>query len=115
MIAQRDRAYLSPDDYLEHESRSSVKHEYEEYVLVSQDRALVECLRRGENDQWILGRYADRDRVYLQSLGWDGTVEELYEDVVFPEPIAIADAVDEWVVRRDRDQQCFWNWSALKH
>lgn len=54
----------------------------EEYVLISTRHRRVEIFRRGEAGRWVLETYSDGKETFaLESLGFTGTVAELYEDV----------------------------------
>ena len=53
----------------------------EEYVLVSQKERLVECFTRKEDGSWRLDRYADDDRLRLESLDFTVDLDLVYEDV----------------------------------
>ncbi len=61
----------------------------EEYVLISQTRPQVEVFRRSDERLWVLHPYAQGDQVSLASVGWVGSMADLYEDV------ALANSEDE--------------------
>ena len=61
----------------------------EEYVLISQTRQQVEVFRRSAEGLWVLHPYAQGDPVSLTSVGWVGTLADLYEDVILTESPAI--------------------------
>ncbi|WP_017306108.1 Uma2 family endonuclease [Spirulina subsalsa] len=56
--------------------------ELQEYVLVSADQRMVECFHRNDQGIWELYTYSEEDSVLLRSVGWEGLVTEIYEDVV---------------------------------
>jgi Uma2 family endonuclease len=68
----------------------------QEYVLISQTRPQVEVFRRNAEGLWVLHPYGEgdapkerlRQRVSLASVGWEGAIADLYEEVSFiaPEP-----------------------------
>jgi Uma2 family endonuclease len=58
----------------------------EEYVLVSQTHAQVDCFRRNEAGQWVLYSFELDDPVQLESVGLSIDMTQIYEDVTFPEP-----------------------------
>ena len=61
----------------------------QEYVLINQSRQRVDCFRRAENGLWLLQGYGSGEQVQFQSIGWEGDISDLYEDVDFlPEPPA---------------------------
>jgi Uma2 family endonuclease len=59
----------------------------QEYVLISQTRQRVEVFRRNAEGLWVLHPFSQGDLVSLTSVGWQGVMTDLYEDVTFPEPI----------------------------
>ncbi|NJL46413.1 MAG: Uma2 family endonuclease [Leptolyngbyaceae cyanobacterium SM2_5_2] len=58
----------------------------QEYVLISQTRQQVEVFRRNAEGLWVLHPFSDGERVSLTSVGWEGAIADLYEDVDFPAP-----------------------------
>lgn len=56
----------------------------QEYVLVSQDRPLVEVFRRGEDGVWTLRTYGPGAHVELASVDVRLAVDELYSGVFDP-------------------------------
>lgn len=67
------------DDYQQLES-------LEEYVLISQTRMRVESFRRNPEGLWVRHVYRAGDVVELASVGWQGAIAELYENVDFALP-----------------------------
>jgi Uma2 family endonuclease len=60
----------------------------EEYVLINTKRQRVECFKRGDNGLWILQSYTEQDKLFrLNSIGFEGAIADLYEDVVFEQPL----------------------------
>ncbi|MBE9157937.1 Uma2 family endonuclease [Nodosilinea sp. LEGE 06152] len=57
----------------------------QEYVLVSQTRQQVEVFRRNTEGLWVLHPFSEGDRISLASVGWEGAIADLYEDVTFSE------------------------------
>ena len=56
----------------------------QEYVLINTKRRRVECFRRSTQGLWILQTYTPEQQSFeLKSIGFEGTIEDLYEDVVF--------------------------------
>jgi Uma2 family endonuclease len=53
----------------------------EEYVLIAQDRMIVDVFRRGEMGRWEMESYGAGDVVELVSVGARFAIEELYVDV----------------------------------
>lgn len=58
----------------------------QEYVLISQTRQQVEVFRRNVEGLWVLHPFGEGDKVALASVGWQGAIADLYEDVTFCEP-----------------------------
>ena len=58
--------------------------EFEEYVLINQDRRLVETFIKHENKLWYLKDYEELDeRFVIQTLNLEISMEAIYKDVVF--------------------------------
>ncbi|MDP5337492.1 MAG: Uma2 family endonuclease, partial [Nodularia sp. (in: cyanobacteria)] len=56
----------------------------EEYVLINTKRQRVECFRRHHQGLWVLQSYtAEQKSFRLNSINFEATMAELYEDVVF--------------------------------
>lgn len=56
----------------------------QEYVLINTKRQRIECFRRSTQGLWILQTYTPEQQSFeLKSIGFEGTIEDLYEDVVF--------------------------------
>jgi Uma2 family endonuclease len=58
----------------------------QEYVLVSADMIEVELFRRTQADDWRIINYQAGDTVELTSVNLKFEIEQLYEDIIFPEP-----------------------------
>ena len=58
----------------------------QEYVLVSAETIEVELFRRIETDDWRIINYQAGDTVELKSVNLTFPIEQIYEDIVFPEP-----------------------------
>ena len=59
--------------------------ELRDYILVSQERILVEHFTRGQGSEWILRRYNEReDRLVLPNLDIEVPLEEIYEGMDLP-------------------------------
>jgi len=56
----------------------------QEYVLVNTKRQRVECFRRSGEGLWILQSYtSDSPLLRLESVNFEGTMADVYEDVTF--------------------------------
>ncbi|MEL6490855.1 MAG: Uma2 family endonuclease [Cyanobacteria bacterium J06621_3] len=51
------------------------------YLLISADRIQVECYRRGEGRLWLYFQYGAGDRIPIESLGVELSVDAIYENV----------------------------------
>ncbi|MCE2668903.1 MAG: Uma2 family endonuclease [Microcystis sp. 49638_E5] len=101
MIALSNYNNLTPEEYLQFEETSPIKHEYidgqvysmgdkfndyqtleslEEYVLVNSKHQRVETFRRGEQGLWIMQTY-QQESFSLQSINLTASFRDLYEDV----------------------------------
>jgi Uma2 family endonuclease len=58
----------------------------QEYVLISQTRQQVEVFRRNVEGLWVLHPFSEGEGVSLTSVGWEGAIADLYEDVDFSVP-----------------------------
>ncbi|MCW6035634.1 Uma2 family endonuclease [Spirulina subsalsa FACHB-351] len=56
--------------------------ELQEYILVSADQITVECFHRNDQGIWELYTYTEGESVAFRSVGWEGVITEIYEDVV---------------------------------
>lgn len=58
----------------------------QEYVVINTKRQRVECFRRDREGLWLLQSYTSEQKLFqLQSVNFEGEMNALYEDVVFPE------------------------------
>lgn len=56
----------------------------QEYILVSSHKYSVDYFRRGESNLWVLESYQGLDKkLYLKSLGFEVSLAEIYENIVF--------------------------------
>lgn len=66
----------------------------QEYVLIDQYRPRVDCFRRTETGLWLLQGYGPGERVQFKTVGWEGAIEDLYEDVIFQSPMSEVSVTD---------------------
>lgn len=57
----------------------------QEYVLVSADAIEIELFRKTATNDWRIINYQARDTVELKSVSLTCSIEQIYEDIVFPE------------------------------
>jgi Uma2 family endonuclease len=55
----------------------------QEYVLIDATQISVDRFRRLSDTQWELQSFATEDTLELTSIGWQGAIALLYEDVIF--------------------------------
>lgn len=55
-----------------------------DYVLVSQEEALVEHFRRAEDGSWVLRTFSSGELLALESLACSIAIDEIYEKVLGP-------------------------------
>ncbi|MEB3289981.1 MAG: Uma2 family endonuclease [Leptolyngbya sp.] len=81
VLSEGTEAFDRGDKFADYRQLDSL----EEYVLISQTRQQVEVFRRSAEGLWVLHPYASGDPVALTSVGWVGTMADLYEEVMFSE------------------------------
>lgn len=79
VLSDSTEAYDRGDKFAEYQTLESL----EEYVLINPRRSRVECFRRGKEGVWILHTFVT-ETFSLASVGFEGSIEDLYENVVFP-------------------------------
>jgi Uma2 family endonuclease len=55
----------------------------QEYVLIDANQVSVDRFRRLSETQWALQSFTSEDTLELTSIGWEGAIALLYEDVIF--------------------------------
>jgi Uma2 family endonuclease len=53
-----------------------------EYILIDVKKPKVDCFRRNDQDLWVLQSYT-KSSFELQSINFQGNIDDLYEDVIF--------------------------------
>lgn len=84
VISDSTEAFDRGDKFTDYRHLESLQ----EYVLITQTRQQVEVFRRNAEGLWVLHPFSEGDHVSLISVGWQGAIADLYEDVTFSEPIA---------------------------
>ncbi|MBD2210374.1 Uma2 family endonuclease [Nostoc linckia FACHB-104] len=83
VLSNSTEAFDRGDKFADYQTLESLQ----EYVLINTKRQRVECFRRNEQGLWVLQSYTDADKSFqLQSIKFEGTMADLYEDVVFENP-----------------------------
>ena len=80
VLSESTESFDRGDKFADYQLVETIK----EYVLINTKRERVECFRRGSEGLWILQTYTPEQASFeLKSIGFEGTIEALYEDVVF--------------------------------
>lgn len=80
VLSDSTEAYERGDKFADYQSLESLQ----EYVLINTKRQRVECFRRNEAGLWVLQSYTDQQATFrLESIGFEGAIAMLYEDVSF--------------------------------
>ncbi|QIR35719.1 Uma2 family endonuclease [Tolypothrix sp. PCC 7910] len=83
VLSNSTEAFDRGDKFADYQTLESLQ----EYVLINTKRQRVECFRRNEQGLWVLQSYTAADQSFqLQSIKFEGTMADLYEDVVFETP-----------------------------
>ncbi|BAY26986.1 hypothetical protein NIES2100_68060 [Calothrix sp. NIES-2100] len=80
VLSNSTEAFDRGDKFADYQSLETLQ----EYVLINTKRQRVECFRRNDQGLWVLQSYTAEDKSFqLQSVKFDCTIADLYEDVVF--------------------------------
>ena len=80
VLSNSTEAFDRGDKFADYQTLSTLK----EYVLINTKRQRVECFRRNDEGLWVLQSYtAEHKSFRLHSINFEGTIAELYEDVVY--------------------------------
>ena len=83
VLSDSTEAFDRGDKFADYQTLESLQ----EYVLINTKRQRVECFRRNEAGLWVLQSYTDKQETFqLQSIGFEGAIADLYEDVTFASP-----------------------------
>ena len=78
VLSESTEAFDRGDKFADYQEIASLR----EYVLISTKRQRVDCFRRNEQGLWLLQSYRPEQVSFrLDSLDFEGTITELYEDV----------------------------------
>lgn len=78
VLSDSTEAFDRGDKFVDYQELESLR----EYVLINTKRQRVECFRRNEQGLWVLQSYTPQQKSFrLDSVGFEGTLEALYEDV----------------------------------
>ena len=80
VLSDSTEAFDRGDKFIDYQELKSLR----EYVLFNTKRQRVECFRRNEQGLWVLQSYTPQQiSLRLNSVDFEGTLEALYEDVIF--------------------------------
>jgi Uma2 family endonuclease len=80
VLSDSTEAFDRGDKFADYQELESLR----EYVLINTKRQRVECFRRNNEGLWVLQFYTLEQALFrLESIGFEGTLEALYEDVTF--------------------------------
>jgi Uma2 family endonuclease len=80
VLSDSTEAFDRGDKFADYQNLESLR----EYVLINTKRQRVECFRRNDEGLWVLQFYTPQQTSFrLDSIGFEGTLDALYEDVVF--------------------------------
>lgn len=80
VLSDSTEAFDRGDKFADYQALESLR----EYVLINTKRQRVECFRRNEEGLWVLQFYTPEQASFrLESVGFEATLEALYEDVTF--------------------------------
>lgn len=80
VLSDSTEAFDRGDKFADYQEIETLK----EYVLINTKRQRVECFRRNAEGLWVLQTFTSQAKIFqLQSLNFEGTIAELYEDVTF--------------------------------
>ena len=80
VLSDSTEAFDRGDKFVDYQTLESLR----EYVLINTKRQRVECFRRNDEGLWVLQFYTPQQTSFrLDSIGFEGMLDALYEDVVF--------------------------------
>ena len=80
VLSDSTEAFDRGDKFADYQTLESLR----EYVLINTKRQRVECFRRNDEGLWVLQFYTPQQTSFrLDSIGFEGMLDALYEDVVF--------------------------------
>ncbi|OCQ92096.1 hypothetical protein BCD64_20075 [Nostoc sp. MBR 210] len=80
VLSDSTEAFDRGDKFADYQAIETLK----EYVLINTKRQRVECFRLNDDGFWVLQTYTSQDQTFrLNSINFEATITELYEDVVF--------------------------------
>lgn len=89
VLSDSTEAFDRGDKFIDYQSLETLQ----EYVLINSNKARIECFRRTEKNLWMLQFYTQENKQFqLTSIDFTGTIDDVYEEVVFPETTEATDS-----------------------
>lgn len=83
VLSDSTEGFYRGDKFIDYQNLETLQ----EYILINTKRPRVECFRRNDEGLWVLQSYAGEQASFqLQSINFEGTMTQLYEDVNFLPP-----------------------------
>jgi len=79
VLSPTTEAFDRGDKFADYRKLASLQ----EYVLVSQNRISVEVFRRNSEGQWVLYSHEPGENIHLESINFNCSIADVYEDVNF--------------------------------
>ncbi len=80
VLSDSSQGFDRGDKFTDYQKLDSLQ----EYVLINAKKRQIECFRRQQEGLWLLQYYTEaQPSFYFPSINFDGTINELYEDVNF--------------------------------
>jgi Uma2 family endonuclease len=77
VLSESTEAFDRGDKFADYQQIETLQ----EYVLINTKRQRVECFRRNSEGLWVLQYYTPDQSFQLRSIGFEGMMDALYEDV----------------------------------
>ena len=82
VLSDSTEAFDRGDKFIDYQSIETLQ----EYVLINSNKARIECFRRTDKNLWMLQFYTEESKQFqLTSIDFTGTIDDVYEEVVFAE------------------------------
>ncbi len=79
VLSKSTEAFDRGDKFADYQQLETLQ----EYVLISTKRQRIDCFRRNAEGLWVLHSFTQGSKVYLASVDFYTSVDDLYEDVNF--------------------------------
>ncbi|MBD2775032.1 Uma2 family endonuclease [Iningainema tapete] len=78
VLSKSTEAFDRGDKFADYQELETLQ----EYVLLNTKRQRVDCFRRNPEGLWVLHSFTQGSKVYLASVDFHTSIDELYEDVI---------------------------------